>query len=100
MECGMEIRKTDLAGRFCMHGWYLSPKEAIQIQKELCSQIVIAPLAEGNMRLIAGIDVGFPRAAMARAAVAVLDFATMELADEATAEIPMTFPYVPGLLSF
>ena len=96
----MEIRKTDLAVRFCMHGWDLSPKEAIQVQKELRSQIVIAPLAEGDLRLIAGIDVGFPRAAMARAAVAVLDFATMELADQATAEIPMTFPYVPGLLSF
>ena len=35
-----------------------------------------------------------------RAAIAVLDYRTMELVDQATAEIPVSFPYVPGLLSF
>ena len=92
---------TEHLADFRKHRWDLSPKEAIQIQKELRSRVVIAPLAKNNLRLIAGVDVGLPRGAKtARAAIAVLDYGTMELVDQATAEIPMSFPYVPGLLSF
>jgi deoxyribonuclease V len=91
----------DLPAGFHNHGWDLSPKEAIQIQKELRSKVIIAPFMENSLRLIAGVDVGLPRGAKtARAAIAVLDYATMERVDQATAEIPISFPYVPGLLSF
>ena len=97
----MWIRRTELPAEFRKHKWDLSPKEAIQIQEELRSRVVIAPLAKNNLRLIAGVDVGLPRGAKtARAAIAVLDYQTMELVDQATAEIPVSFPYVPGLLSF
>ncbi len=93
--------RTDLPAGFYNHGWDLSPKEAIQIQNELRSKVVISPFTENNLRLIAGVDVGLPRGAkMARAAIAVLDYATMEQVDQAIAEIPVSFPYVPGLLSF
>jgi len=93
--------RMDLPAGFHNHGWDLSPKEAIQIQKELRSKVVIAPFMENSLRLIAGVDVGLPRGAKkARAAIAVLDYATMERVDQATAEIPISFPYVPGLLSF
>jgi deoxyribonuclease V len=100
------MRKTEVSTGFQKHDWDLSPKEAIQIQKELRSRVVIAPLSENGLQLIAGVDVGLPRAtkaagaAMARAAVAVMNYATMELVDQAIAEIPVPFPYVPGLLSF
>ena len=94
-------RKTDRPVEFHKHSWNLSPKEAIQIQEELRSRVVIEPLDQNNLHLIAGVDVGLPRGAKTvRAAIAVLDYQTMELVDQATAEIPLTFPYVPGLLSF
>lgn len=93
--------RAELPTEFRKHRWNLSPKEAIQIQEELRSRVVITPLAKNNLRLIAGVDVGLPRGAKtARAAIAVLDYGTMELVDQATAEIPVSFPYVPGLLSF
>ncbi len=37
---------------------------------------------------------------MARAAVVVLSYADLRPLDQAVAEIPVPFPYVPGLLSF
>jgi deoxyribonuclease V len=83
------------------HSWDLSPKEAIQVQKELRPRVFIEPLADKNISLVAGVDVGLPRGAkIARAAIAVLDYTTMELVDQAVSELPVTFPYVPGLLSF
>lgn len=53
------------------------------------------------MRHVAGTDVGFEGGGeIARAAVAVLSFPGLELADYAIARAPARFPYVPGLLSF
>jgi deoxyribonuclease V len=85
------------------HPWDVTPKEAIRIQQSLRSKVV----SEGNprARLIAGVDVGFPPrqtrgGPIARAAVVVLSFPGLELVEERVAEIPVTFPYVPGLLSF
>lgn len=55
----------------------------------------------GRLRLVAGVDVGIPRGAkIARAAVAALTFPGLEPVEDALAELPLVFPYVPGLLSF
>jgi deoxyribonuclease V len=84
-----------------LHRWDLIPKEAIQVQKNLRTRVIIAPLSDTKIHLIAGVDVGLPRGAkVARAAVAVLDYSSMELIDQGIAETPVQFPYVPGLLSF
>jgi len=84
-----------------LHPWNLSPQEAIQLQNELRTRVIFAPLDEAGIRLVAGVDVGLPRGAqIARAAIAVLDYPTLELVDQATAEMPAPFPYIPGLLSF
>lgn len=84
-----------------LHHWDLGPKEAIQIQEKLRSRVITSFQADSSIRLIAGVDVGLPRGAkIARAAIAVLDYTNMELVDQALAENPVPFPYVPGLLSF
>jgi deoxyribonuclease V len=84
-----------------LHRWDLSPKEAIQVQKKLRSQVIIARLEDTDLRLVAGVDVGLPRGGqVARAAIAVLNYTSMELVDQAIAEGPVHFPYIPGLLSF
>lgn len=55
----------------------------------------------GPVRHVAGVDVGFPGdGRTARAAVALLSFPVLEVVASSLAERPVTFPYIPGLLSF
>jgi deoxyribonuclease V len=80
------------------HPWDVSPQEARAIQKRLAPQVVRHDDL-GDIRFVAGVDAGFPKET-ARAAIAVLTYPALELVETAVAEIPVTFPYVPGLLSF
>jgi len=62
---------------------------------------VIAEDRLGDVRRVAGIDVGFEQdGATSRAAFAVLEFPELRLVESAVARLPTGFPYVPGLLSF
>lgn len=82
------------------HPWEISPSEAIAIQQRLRGEVVREDRL-GPVRHVAGVDVGFEAdGAVARAAVAVLGFPSLELADHAVFRSPARFPYVPGLLSF
>ncbi|GAB6043618.1 deoxyribonuclease V [Endothiovibrio diazotrophicus] len=82
------------------HSWDLTPSAAIALQRELAGYVELEDRFDPP-GLIAGVDVGFEaRGAVTRAAVAVLDAATLELVEYAIARLPTTFPYVPGLLSF
>jgi deoxyribonuclease V len=79
--------------------WPNTPGEAIAVQHRLRNQVVTEDRL-GVVRYVAGLDVGPVGAAEARAAVAVLSFPDLRMADQAVARRPVTFPYVPGLLSF
>ncbi|MCU0804231.1 MAG: deoxyribonuclease V [Burkholderiales bacterium] len=82
------------------HRWDLAPKEAIALQARLAPKVERQDRV-GPIRHVAGIDVGFESAGrIARAAVAVLVLPSLELVDCALARRPVSFPYVPGLLSF
>ncbi len=82
------------------HPWDLAPKAAIALQRQLQRHVVVAD-RYGDVRRIAGVDVGFEaRNTVTRAAVAVLDFPSLTLVESAIAREPTRFPYIPGLLSF
>lgn len=82
------------------HSWEVTPSEAIEIQKNLRKKTVLHDEFE-PVELVAGVDVGFDRkSGYARAAVAVLRLADLGVVETASAELPLRFPYVPGLLSF
>lgn len=82
------------------HSWELSPKQAVALQRELCTQVEREDRL-GTVNTVAGVDVGFEaNNSITRAAVAVLSFPGLELIDYALAREPTRFPYVPGLLSF
>ncbi len=50
---------------------------------------------------VAGVDVGFvAQNQIARAAIAVLSYPDLRLQEPSVAYLPVTFPYIPGLLSF
>ena len=82
------------------HRWDLSPKEAIALQQQLRARVKLSD-RPSTVRHVAGVDVGFEEGyRITRAAVAVLEFPSLELRDYAIARRPTAFPYVPGLLSF
>jgi len=83
-----------------MHPWDVSPKEAIAIQHALQKHLNLKD-DFGEIKTVAGVDVGFDENnTITRAAIAVLDFESLELVESAIARRSTTFPYVPGLLSF
>lgn len=70
------------------------------MQEQLRHQVVGKDRA-GVVELVAGVDVAVDeRKCRAFAAVAVLDLRTLELRDQAVSSAALTFPYIPGLLSF
>ena len=82
------------------HSWDVEPAEAIAIQERLAPAVVRRDDL-GEVRTVAGVDVGFEDGnTVTRAAVAVLRFPSLAPQEEAIARLPTSFPYVPGLLSF
>ncbi len=76
----------------------LTPREAIALQQRLRER-VIRRRTFRRLRLVAGVDVSV-KDDLSRSAVVVLTFPEMEVVESATAERPVEFPYVPGLLAF
>jgi deoxyribonuclease V len=80
--------------------WDLTPKEAVQLQKELREQILIQPLGF-TPHIIGGCDVSMNRFAKEGfAGFVTLSYPELELLDHAVVKDTIPFPYVPGLLSF
>jgi deoxyribonuclease V len=87
-----------------LHRWDVSPEEARAIQRDLADRLILEPaIVLDEVRLVAGVDDGYVRhesGETAFAAVVVLSFPDLTVVEEATASVPVTFPYVPGFLSF
>ena len=85
------------------HLWDLDEAEARALQRRLAGQVVREDRFD-TIRTVAGIDLGFPRtpdgSELGRAAVVVLRWPDLDLVEERVVEQPVTFPYIPGLLSF
>lgn len=80
--------------------WNLTPVEA-RIQQVELAQRARRTNDFGAVNFVAGIDVGFEeQKTVARAAVIVLTFPALEPVAVAIARRPVTFPYIPGLLSY
>jgi deoxyribonuclease V len=75
-------------------------KEAIRIQEVLKRQIILKKGAS-NVKTIGGGDVAYSKnGTRLFGAIVVFSFPDMEVIDMATADGKITFPYIPGLLSF
>jgi deoxyribonuclease V len=87
-----------------LHAWDVTPAEARRIQQELRERVrLVDDLRLEDVRLVAGVDNGYAARAgttTAYAAVVVLRFPELEAVETRTASCPVSFPYVPGLLSF
>lgn len=80
------------------HPWDVSPEEAQALQQQLRGRVRMEPLA-GAVRVVGGVDVSV-QDDVARAAVVRLSYPDLQPLEAVTAEQPVTFPYVPGLLTF
>ncbi|MBM3158011.1 MAG: deoxyribonuclease V [Chloroflexi bacterium] len=83
-----------------LHDWRLTPEQAKKLQQELAG-MVCAVNKTGDVRLVAGVDISAPDATgLAQAAVVVLAYPELTLVESKVVKKQVTFPYVPGLLSF
>lgn len=83
-----------------MHRWNLTPKKAVALQRELAGRVQSRSLKK-TVRFIAGADLAFSSDKMrCVAGIVVWDLNTQTCVEQVTATRRVTFPYVPGLLSF
>ena len=83
-----------------LHSWNLSYSKARDCQKNLASKVQLVPLKKPP-KLIAGIDCAFSKdGKKIIAAVVVLKLPDLVAVETTSALRKVTFPYIPGLLSF
>ncbi|MFZ0034516.1 MAG: deoxyribonuclease V [Sedimentisphaerales bacterium] len=88
----MEIKK--------LHSWNLSYSEAIALQKSLSEKVQLIEL-KSRPKTIAGIDCAFSRdKKRIIACVVLLKLPGFEIIETANTVQKISFPYIPGLLSF
>src|SRR5438067_4740174 len=85
-----------------LHPWDLTPREAATLQSQLASRVVReGDPPESAVRFVAGCDCAFDKPnRRAVAAVIVLAYPSLDVVEQVSVETAVTFPYVPGLLSF
>lgn len=81
-----------------LHPWDLSPTEAMRVQKELRERLILQ-WDDRPVHLIGGVDVSI-KPENARAAIVVVRYPGLAPIEAVTADAPLIFPYIPGLLSF
>ncbi|HEX7118706.1 MAG TPA: deoxyribonuclease V [Longimicrobiales bacterium] len=84
-----------------LHRWDVSIAEAREIQARLRERLVLTPPAGFAPRRVAGADLSIRwKSDRGYAGIVTLDADALETVEEATAVVDVSFPYVPGYLSF
>lgn len=81
-----------------LHAWDLSPEAAARMQMELRARLVLA-WDNRPVTSIGGVDVSI-KTESTHAAIVVLRYPVLTPLEGVTAEAPLVFPYIPGLLAF
>jgi deoxyribonuclease V len=83
-----------------LHSWRVTPEEAVRIQEQLRRKVT----AHGRVptpALVAGADAAFDlQQGRVFAAVVILRFPSLEPVETVAHQERLSFPYIPGLLSF
>lgn len=89
-----------------LHDWDLNPTEAREVQDEMVGRLELTParrLVLNPGDLVMGVDNSYLETAAATtafAAAVVMTWPDLEIVEVRTATKPVTFPYIPGLLTF
>jgi deoxyribonuclease V len=81
-----------------LHSWDVTTSQARDIQSRLSSLIITEDRFRG-IQSVCGLDVGFS-GGKAQAACVVMSYPDLEILDFSFSENPVSFPYIPGYLSF
>ncbi len=81
-----------------LHSWDLPPDEAARVQAVLRQRLVLV-WDRRSIGTVGGVDVSLQED-HARAAIVVLRFPDLTPLEGVTADAPLVFPYIPGLLAF
>jgi deoxyribonuclease V len=80
--------------------WDLLRAKATALQRELAREVSLEDRV-GEVRLIAGVDLAVGRfGELGRGAVVVWRLEDEAVVESITVELPLTIPYIPGLLAF
>ena len=83
-----------------LHTWDLSIDQAKELQRDLASRVSVVS-EDLNPRYVAGVDISAPDASgVARGAAVVMAYPDLVIVDHCVTRARVSFPYVPGLLSF
>ncbi|MBP8001684.1 MAG: deoxyribonuclease V [Chloroflexi bacterium] len=81
-----------------LHAWNLTPDEAIELQLTLRNKLVLT--WDGpQITTVGGVDMSL-KEEKAHAAIAVFSYPDLKPLEAVTADAPLVFPYIPGLLGF
>ena len=84
-----------------LHGWDVTPQEAIRIQQDLRARLIARDDDPTEFRTIAAMDVSYDkRSPWLFAAIVVMRLPGFQVVETAGVRAQARFPYVPGLLSF
>jgi deoxyribonuclease V len=82
------------------HPWNVTYKEAVRIQKCLKDKVILKKINK-RIKYVAGLDVSYAKGSNKMwAGVIVLDFPSLGKTEERWSQKKVSFPYIPGLLSF
>ena len=84
-------------GLEAVHRWKVSPKRAAEIQNQLRAEVRIEP--PGPIARVAGLDCAFGEGRVFALAL-VWDLGRQAVLETRALSRPLSFPYIPGLLSF
>ncbi len=83
------------------HKWDLSYHEAVALQRDLAKAVRLERISLRSIHCVAGADIAVSkRLGLAVGAVVVLSFPDLEPIETRFARAKLSFPYIPGLLSF
>lgn len=85
-----------------LHRWDVTYREAAAIQDELRERLILRDdgLAD-PVRTVAGADISYDRGSdLFFAAVVLMDYPALTMLESAAVSARVSFPYIPGLLSF
>lgn len=83
-----------------LHPWNVTYKEAVRIQKCLKDKVILKKINK-RIKYVAGLDVSYAKGFNKMwAGVIVLDFPSLGKTEERWSQKKVSFPYIPGLLSF
>lgn len=82
-----------------LHKWDISPREAVSLQRQLAGMVRFADIDLQAVHHVAGVDVSVKNG-LTQCAIVVLSYPDLSVIEIVHSRMPVTFPYVPGLLSF